>query len=91
MLKSISLIGGSLGGIVVISLVVCKYFHSPRIFLLIIILTSIYYQRYTNKNNNKTYNIEKILINISKFIIIAGILGYGVVRIIGLFFPDLIN
>lgn len=91
MLKSISLIGCSLGGIVVISLVVCKYFHSPKIFLLIIILTSIYYQIDTNKNNNKTYNFEKTLINISKFIIIAGILGYGVVRIIGLFFPDLVN
>jgi hypothetical protein len=91
MLKSISFIGYSLGSIVIISIVACKYFHSPKIFLLIIILTSIYYQIDTNKNNNKTYNFEETLINVSKFIIIVGILGYGVVRIIGLFFPVLIN
>ena len=55
--------------------------------MLIIILISIYYQRDTNRKNNKADNFEETLINVSKFIIVAGILGYIVVRIVGFFLP----
>jgi hypothetical protein len=54
---------------------------------LVIILVSIYYQRDTKRKNNKVDNFEETLINISKFIIVSGILGYIVVRIVGLFLP----
>jgi hypothetical protein len=48
---------------------------------------TIFYQTDTNKKYNRTYNFEDTLINISKFIIISGILGYLVVTIVGLFLP----
>jgi hypothetical protein len=86
MLRSILLIPFFLGCIVVTSIVICKYFNSSLIFILVIILTSLFYQIYTNKENNRIFNFEETLINISKFIIISGILGYVVVRIVGLFF-----
>jgi len=87
MLRSIASAPYILGIIVVISIIICKYFNTPIIFLVSIILVSIYYQRYTNKINNKADNFEETLINVSKFIIVSGILGYIVVRIVGLFLP----
>ncbi len=87
MFRSITIMPSVLGIIVITSIVLCKYFNSPKIFLLTIILVSIFYQRDTNRKNNKTDNFEETLINISKFIIVAGILGYIVVRIVGLFLP----
>ena len=87
MLRSIASLPSLLGIIVIISITLCKYFNSPKFFLLIIILISIYYQRDTNRKNNKIDNFEETLINISKFIIVAGILGYIVVRIVGFFLP----
>jgi hypothetical protein len=86
-LASIAIMPFFLGGAVIVSLVICKYFHIPFIFLLVTILVSILYQIYTNRKNNKTSNFEDTLINVSKFIIITGILGYIIVRIIGLFLP----
>lgn len=91
MFQSIVIIPFFLVGAVIVSLVICKYFHIPSVFFLAIILASIFYQIYTNKKNNKTYNFEDTLINVSKFIIITGILGYIIVRIIGLFLPVLIK
>jgi preprotein translocase subunit YajC len=85
MFISIAIMPFFLGGAVIVSLVICKYFQVPFIFFLVIIIASIFYQRYTNKENNKTYNFEDTLINVSKFIIITGILGYIIVRIVGLF------
>jgi prolipoprotein diacylglyceryltransferase len=87
MFTSIAITPFLLSAIVIVSLVICKYFHSSGIFLLVVILASIFYQRDTNKKNNKRDNFEDILINVSKFIIITGILGYLVVRIVGLFLP----
>jgi len=87
MLRSIANIPSLLGIIVIITIIICKYFNSPKIFLLTIILVSIFYQRDTNRKNNKTDNFEETLINVSKFIIGTGILGYIVVRIVGLFVP----
>lgn len=87
MLRSIASIPSLLGIIVIISIIIGKYFNSPTIFLLTIILVSIFYQRDTNRKNNKTDNFEETLINLSKFVIVAGILGYIVVRIVGLFLP----
>ncbi len=87
MFSSLALVPSVLGIIVITTIVLCKYFNTPVIFLLIVILASIFYQRDTNKKNNKTDNFEETLINVSKFIIVAGILGYIVVRIVGLFLP----
>jgi len=87
MLRSIASIPSLLGIIIIITIIIGKYFNSPTIFLLTIILVSIFYQRDTNRKNNKTDNFEETLINVSKFIIVAGILGYIVVRIVGLFLP----
>jgi hypothetical protein len=91
MFRSIAIIPYFLGIIVIVSIVIGKYFHSSGIFLLIIILASIFYQIDTNKKNNKKYNFEETLINVGKFIIVAGILGYIIVRIIGIFLPVLIK
>jgi hypothetical protein len=91
MFRSISIIQFFLGIIVVASIVICKYFHSTGIFLLVIILASIFYQIDKNKKNDKKYNFEETLINVAKFIIVTGILGYIIVRIIGLFLPALIE
>jgi hypothetical protein len=88
MFKTISVVQFILSTIVVASIVVCKYFHSPKIFLLIIILTSIFYQIDTNTRSSKIYNLEGTLINVAKFIIVTGILGYIIVGIIGLFSPS---
>jgi len=87
MLRSIASIPSLLGIIIIITIIIGKYFNSPTIFLLTIILVSIFYQRDTNRKNNKTDNFEETLINVSKFIIVVGILGYIVVRIVGLFLP----
>ena len=87
MFSSIALVPSVLVIIVIAAIVLCKYSNSPKIFLVVVILTSIFYQRDTNKRNNKADNFEETLINISKFIIVAGILGYIVVRIVGLFLP----
>jgi hypothetical protein len=76
-----------LSAIVIISMVICKYLYGPSIFLLVVILASIFYKINNNKKYNKTYNFEDTLINVSKFIIITGILGYIIVRIIGVFLP----
>lgn len=87
MFTSLAIMPPLLSAIVIISLVLCKYFHSPLPFILVVFLAAIFYQRDTNNKNNKTNNFEDILINVSKFIIITGILGYIVVRIVGLFLP----
>jgi TctA family transporter len=85
MLKSIALIPSILGFVIIISIVICKYFNIPQIFFLIIIFISILYYN-NNKKNNKNINFEETIINFSKFLIVSGILGYVVARIIGLFF-----
>ena len=84
MLRSIRFIPFCLCLIVVTSIIVCKYFNMPKIFLLIIIIASILYQ-IDFKKNNKNSNYEETLINLSRFIIISGIFGYVSVRIVGLF------
>jgi hypothetical protein len=87
MLRSIASIPSLLGIIVIITIIICKYSNSPKIYLLTIILVSIFYQRDTNRKNNKTDNFEETLINVSKFIIVSGIFGYIIVRIVGVFLP----
>jgi hypothetical protein len=85
MLKSIRFIPFALGFIIVTSIIVCKYFNSPKIFLIIVILASAYYQKDSNRKNGEKDNFEDTLINVSRFIIFSGIFGYVAVRIIGLF------
>lgn len=87
MFSSIATRPSVLGIIVIAAIILCKYFNSPKIFLLVVILTSIFYQKYTNRKKDKADNFEETLINLSKFIIVTGILGYIVVRIVGLFLP----
>ena len=87
MLIRIGIMPFVLGVILIASIVICKYISSPLIFLLVIIIVSILYQRDTNKKNNIKPSFEDVLVNLSKFIIIAGISGYIVVRIIGIFLP----
>lgn len=87
MLRSIGIIPSLLGTGVIITIVICKYFNSPKIYLLTIILASMFYQININKRDNKMSNFEETLINVSRFIIITGITGYIIVKIIGFFYP----
>ena len=87
MFSSVAIMPSVLGFVVIASLVLCKYFNSATIFFLVVLLASILYQRETNRRNQRIDNIEEILINVSKFIIITGIIGFIVIRIVGLFFP----
>ena len=54
-------------------------------------LAAIFYQIDINKKDNKRYNFQDSLINVSKFIIITGIFGYIIVIIIGIFLPALVK
>jgi hypothetical protein len=76
-----------LGFLVVVSLVVSKYFEFSSLFFLTVVLASILYQRETNRQNNRTDTVEETLINVSKFIIVTGIIGYIALRMISLFLP----
>jgi hypothetical protein len=86
---SISPISWILGLVVIASLVACKIFQTAGIFLLVVFFTAIFYQRETNKKKNRTANFEETLINISKFIIITGVSGVFIVKILALFFQGL--
>lgn len=86
MFKTIAITPVVLSMIVIVSILTCKYYNNSGILFLIIILTSIYYQIDANKKNNKNRNFEEKVVNLSTFIIITGILGYIVVRIVSLFF-----
>jgi integral membrane sensor domain MASE1 len=87
MFGSIALLPSVLGLIVVISLVIAKYFNNAALFLVLVVLASILYQRDRNRRQNRTDNFEETLVNVSIFIIVSGISGYLVVRIVGLFLP----
>lgn len=76
-----------LGVIIIASIPICKYFNAPLIFFLIIATVCVLYQRDTNKINGIKANFEDTLVNLSKFIIITGIPGYIVVRMLRIFFP----
>ncbi len=88
MSREIRIVPSILSIIVIASIILSKYFNKPTIYLLIIILVSILYQLNINKRSDKEVDLEDKLINLSKFIIITGVAGYIVVRIIGLFLPD---
>jgi len=74
--------------IVIVSLIFCKYINRPGLFLLVVLLTSVFYQRYLKKKHNVNYNFEETLINLSKFIILSVIIGCIISKILGLFLPD---
>jgi len=88
MLGSIAVMPFFLGIIVIASIILCKYFDSPKLFLLVILLASILYQRDCNRENNKNYNYEETLINVSKFILLSVVFGCIIAKILGLFLPD---
>lgn len=75
------------GCLVVVSVVLCKYFHSPKILVLAIFLSSYIYQKITDKENNIVNSFEGKVINISQFIIVSGIVGFVVVKILGFLLP----
>lgn len=89
MFRSIEIVPLFLSIVVIVSIVLCKYFNSPIIFMLVLVLISIIYQIDANKKNNKNYDFTETLISLSKFIIITGISGYIVTKIVGLFYPVL--
>lgn len=74
------------GAIIIASIVICKFYAVPKIFVIISILVCIFYQIDFIKKNGNSYKFEDSLINVSKFFIISAILGYITVRIVGLFF-----
>jgi 1,4-dihydroxy-2-naphthoate octaprenyltransferase len=76
-----------LGLVVIVSLGISKYYQKPAIFLLMVLLTSLLYQRGRNRRQQRTDNFVEALINISKFIVVTGILGYVALRITGFFLP----
>ena len=76
-----------LGLAVVASIVICKFYATPTIFFLVLILSSFFYQVATNRAHNKLHNFSETLINISQFIIIAGVLGFLAAKITGFFLP----
>lgn len=71
---------------VIVALIICKLFNSPTIFLLIIILASIGYQFLGSRNHSRSINLDEMLINMSQFIIVSGIIGYIVVRVLSYFY-----
>ncbi|MHB8066479.1 MAG: hypothetical protein ACYDIC_01115 [Desulfobaccales bacterium] len=87
MFNTIAILPSFLGVVVIVSIVLCKYYSSPKILLLIIVIVSYLYQLDIKNKNNKDYNWDEKVINLSKFIITAGILGYIFVKIAGLFLP----
>lgn len=88
MFRSITIMPSFLSVIVIASIVLCKYFNIPKIFLLVVFLASIFFQIDSNRINDKNYNFEETLINLSKFIIISVIFGCIISKILGIFSPD---
>jgi len=86
MFSTIGILPSFLGLVVIISILLCKYSNKPKILLLIIVLASIFYQLDINKRKNEIGNYEEIVTDLSKFIIITGVLGYIAVKIAGLFY-----
>jgi hypothetical protein len=74
--------------IVIVSIVLSKYLNNPGLFLLAVLLTSIFYQKDIKKKNNMNFNFEETLINLSKFIILSVGLGCIISKILGLFLLD---
>jgi hypothetical protein len=74
-----------LGIIVIISIIICKYFNIAKTFLLIMALVLMLYQRNINKMHNNTIKLEDTVVNISQFVIIAGVFGVVVSKIVGFF------
>ena len=85
MVRKVGTIPFIIGIVIILSIVVCKYFNRPGILLLVFIIGCILYQRDTNKRKNIKANFEDTCINLSKFIIVTGIVGYIVARVIGIF------
>lgn len=73
--------------IVIVSIVISKYLNNSGLYLLVVLLTCIFYYKYLKKNN-MNYNFEETLINLSKFIIISVGFGCIIAKILGFFSPD---
>jgi Holliday junction resolvase len=56
-------------------------------FLLSIILLSYVYQTVAKRKYNKVYIHDEALLNITRFIIISGIVAFLIVKIIGFLLP----
>lgn len=78
----------SLSIIVIVSIILSKYFNTPIIFLLVVLVASIFFQKDSNKRSDKNYNFDETLINLSKFIILSVSLGVIISKILGFFLLD---
>ena len=85
MFAMITFMPSFLGLIVIFSIIFCKYSNRPKLLISIIILTTIFYYSDMKKKNKIDGSFDEVIINLSKFIIVTGILGYIAVRIVALF------
>jgi len=85
-MSSVSII---LGIIVIIAISISKYLQIPEIFLVVVILASVFYLRYYNNNKSTNISLEDKFTKLSQFIIIIGILVVIFVKLIGVFLYEI--
>lgn len=74
-----------LGAITIISVIIAKYMQSPEIFILTVFITSYLYHKYTTPKDAAKLDFDSKVVNIAKFIIIVGVIGVALVKILELF------
>lgn len=77
-----------LGLIVILGIIISKYFQTPEVFLIIMVCASLLYLRYFYKKEIIRFNFEDKLISLAQFIILIGILGFITVKIMGVFLVE---
>jgi hypothetical protein len=74
-----------LGIIVIIGISISKYLQIPKIYMVVVILASVFYLRDYNNKKSIKISIEDKITKLSQFIIITGIIGIIIVKILGVF------
>jgi hypothetical protein len=77
-----------LGLIVILGIIISKYFQTPEVFLIIMVCASLLYLRYFSSKEIIRFNFEDKLIGLAQFIILIGILGFITVKIMGVFLVE---
>lgn len=77
-----------LGLIVILGIIISKYFQTPELFLIIMVCASLLYLRYSYKKEIIRFNFEEQLISLAQFIILIGILGFITVKMLGVFLVE---
>lgn len=75
----------TLGLIVIVGIIVSKYLQIPEVVLIVMALTSLLYLRTFYGQEIINNNFMYLLIKLSHFIIIIGIFGFIIVKIMGVF------